>query len=438
MASNRTFKAAVLVIAALHVSLFAFYMHATVIRVPFWDMLSFVDSYITYNGSGHLWAYFWLPDNEHRSVWSRLLTAIDIRVFDGAGYAFQAASTICLLICPALLWRELRHSAIGRELSFFGGLLLLMLFLTTPIAVTCSVPMNGAYPQVVCFMILALTLLDGQSEIGKRWTIRRLAAFPAAMAAGFANAIGLLVWPLLLWAAWRGRLGWRWIAAIATVAALFAAVYFHGMDSSAPAPTPLVDVHSLAKLANYVITFMGLPWTRSPLLATPGWLAGAVLLVVGLATGLQHGILRQPADRLQRIAVGLILFSLGAAVMAAVGRASLAADVKVPVRYTILMVPLHAGLICLTLPFLVRHWNTQRRLLQACMLWLAALMLIQQIPAGHAATKESRTISTTVMRFVAGERDETMSHIVYPDLTVAARIFSTIKSHGIYRWMSIP
>jgi hypothetical protein len=426
------------IMAALHVSLFAFYMNATVIRVPFWDMLSFVDSYISYQDTGHLWAYFWLPDNEHRSVWSRVLTAIDIRVFDGAGYAFEVFSTICLVICPALLWWELRRSTIGREFSLVGGLLLLMLFLATPIAVTCSIAMNGAYPQAVCFMMLALTALDGRSESGERWPPRRLAALPAAIAASFGNAIGLLVWPLLLWAAWRGRLGWRWIAGIGTVAVLFGAIYFYSMDSSAPAAAKLIDVRSVVKAANYIITFAGLPWTRSPLIATPGWLAGGILLVVGVTTALHYGILRQPADRLQRIAVGLILFSLGAAVMAAVGRGDLADEVKVPVRYTVLMVPLHAGLVCLVLPIMARYWDAQGRLLRACMIGITAVTLIQQIPAGRAAAKQSRTINASVMRFVAGERDETMSHRVFPDLAVAARIFSTIKSHGLYGWMSIP
>jgi hypothetical protein len=222
------------------------------------------------------------------------------------------------------------------------------------------------------------------------------------------------------------------------VAVLFGAIYFYGMDSSAPAAAKPIDVRSVVKAANYIITFVGLPWTRSPLLATPGWLAGGILLVVGVMTALHYGILRQPADRLQRIAVGLILFSLGAAVMAAVGRGDLADEVKVPVRYTVLMMPLHAGLVCLVLPIMARYWDAQGMLLRACMIGITVVTLIQQIPAGRAAAKESRAINASVMRFVAGERDGTMSHRVFPDLSVAARIFATIKSHGLYGWMSIP
>jgi hypothetical protein len=437
--NSHVFRAALLATAALHVSLFTFYLNATIIRMPFWDMLSFVDSYISYRETNRLWAYLWLSDNEHRSVWSRLLTVIDISVFDGAGYSFQAFSTLCLVICPALLWRELRRSSLGTELSSIGGTLLLMLFLTTPIAVGCSVAMNGAYPQAVCFMMLALTLLDGRSESGERWSPRRISAFPAAMAASFGNGIGLLTWPLLLWAAWRGRLGWQWIAAIGTVAATFGAVYFHGMDlSSTPPTTTFKDVGSFVKVADYAVSFMGLPWTRSPLLAVPGRLAGAMLLVLGVVTTLHYGILRQPSDRLERIAVGLILFSLGAAAMAVVGRADQTATVKIPVRYTVLMAPLQAGLFCLMLRIMARHWTTQGRRLRPCLMGIGAVLLIQQIPAGRAAEKKSRAISANVMRFLAGNRDETMRQTVFPDLSIAAQTFSTVKSHGLYRWMANP
>ena len=98
--------AALRVITAIDLALFAWLLKASIIREPFWDMYSWVLHYLDYRRDGGWWAYLWAPHDVHRPVWIRLLTAFDIEVFSGVSYPFIVFATACHLVTAWLLWRE--------------------------------------------------------------------------------------------------------------------------------------------------------------------------------------------------------------------------------------------------------------------------------------------------------------------------------------------
>jgi hypothetical protein len=56
----------------------------------------------------------------------------------------------------------------------------------------------------------------------------------------------------------------------------------------------------------------------------------------------------------------------------------------------------------------------------------------------YAARAASTNITATVQRYIAGERDDTMSRIVFPDLAEADRIFARMGQRGLYCWLAGP
>jgi hypothetical protein len=184
-----------------------------------------------------------------------------------------------------------------------------------------------------------------------------------------------------------------------------------------------------------MLAYAGLPWTRSAALWGPGRAVGAVLLAAGAAAVLRLGFARPPLPRLERVCVGLIMFSLGTVVLASLGRVDQSEEVLVPVRYSVLMTPLQVGLLGL----LMRHASSIRSQhhVSLCLVGLACglLLVAVQIPAAYLAVSASRNITATVRRFVAGERDGTMSHIVFPDLAMADQILARMRRHGLYCWL---
>jgi hypothetical protein len=343
-------------------------------------------------------------------------------------------ATACQLLTAVLLSRELLRVGASRDLRHAGACLVVMLVLTSVSAVDCSIPIFGVYPPAVAFAVLALVLSDDAGGWHRLIAYRRTAALVAASAAGFGNAAGLTIWPILLWSAWRGRASVSWIAIVAGVGAGFVAIYVHGLPPPDAAANPLGSAAARVKMLEYLLTYMGLPWTRAAALAPLGRALGGLLLIVSVSVVLSRGLVRPVGGRLERLAVGLMLFSLASAVLAVLGRVDVDEEVKVPVRYAVLVAPLHVALLWLIVPWLDRQWlmRPKRRLLEAGMFVCALMLLVQQVVAGQAAIMRTRLMVTEIERFLAGERDADMTKIIYPDLDVAQHAVDVIRAADIY------
>jgi hypothetical protein len=409
-------------LAALDVALFAIVFAVTRVRQPFSDMLAWLGAYLRFRQTGDLFTYLLAFHNEHRLVWIRLLTIVDATGFHCSGLPFVVASTVALVVAAVLVTREMARGAQPALPWLFP-----MLFLTAANAIDCGVPINCVYPLTLVFVILSCTLFDGEAEASRGTTVRRSAAIGCAAAAGFANAVGLLAWPVLLWLAWRGEARAQWLALIGIVGAAYCAAYLHGMPAVIGSPQG-TEAASFTLVCGYLLAYLGLPLSRMASFPLPGRLLGLAMLAFGIYAVIRVGFLNRELTRAQRIATALVLFSLGGAAMAAVGRSKLADGIDVPVRYAVLVAPLHAGLLALALPWASRH----ARAALAGAVGLAAVLVVVQVVGGIAAMRAVGRMAAIVARYYAGERDPQMAKILYPDLQDADRVVAALRREGLF------
>jgi hypothetical protein len=384
----------------------------------------------------------------------RLLTAVDAEAFSGTSYPFIAFATACHIATAWLIWTRVRTDRPDAR----GGLLAclaVMLLLTAVAAVDCALPINGVYPQALAFIVGAFVLFDGTGA-GERLWWRRLAAMASAVAGAFANAAALAAWPILVWYSWRTRAGWRSSLAITAFGVLFSFAYLNGLPLAPVGDGGFDGRLSAAEIrqgASYLFSYLGLPWTRAAALAPAGQVVGAVLFLAGAASVVWYGWLRR-ADRLERLAVALIAFSLATACLAAAGRAdvesatgravagSSGSDVLVPVRYSVFVAPMHVGLLILGWPLVFSdrraritsstHVQISRREYMAAAV-LGIVLLVQQVASGQQAVATTRWLRAVLDRFAAGEQSDDMRAVVFIDLPQARRDFDAIRSAGLYR-----
>jgi hypothetical protein len=443
---GRAFTAAMTAIVILYLILFAWYFAATMIRRPYWDMFHYVLDYLGYPQQGGFLDYLWsqYTNSEHRQIWMRLMTAIDVGALRGTAYPFLVFASACVVGLALITAREIARAGLAAPLRQIGIFFVILLAFSTATVVDCSVAIEGIYPQTAAFATLTLTFAAAAGEGGPRawqcWT----GAIAAAIGAGLACTLGLLVWPILLWAAWRSMADWRWIAALALAASAFIALYLHGLHFSGEAAAALQGnavfyaSDHLRQTGDAFLTFLGLPWSRAPSLWLAGRIIGALLLVLSIAVLLRRGFLLSPRagaqGRLERFCLGLIAFSLATAAVAAIGRASVETEGILPVRYSVLMTPLHIGLLGLAL-----IWLSERNLLAGQWRWvrpatigLGLVFLVQQVAAGQAEATKAAIMNASIADFMAGKRDAAMTHIVYHDLDYAQQAVDEMRRRGLF------
>jgi hypothetical protein len=353
-------------------------------------------------------------------------------LFRGNTLPFLIFDLACFAALLGALLREVKSGVLPPGFGATVRLVIVLLLATSCIVIDCSVPALGSQIQTAAFFVLALVLLDGAGEEGRYAGARRIGALFAAVAAAFGLANGLMVWPVLLWAAWRGRLPWPWIAAIALTACAFAAAYVPGLPSSSAALS--FDPARLLQQADFVVRFLGLPWSHSSSLVWFGRGVGVAVFAAGAFAIVRLGIIDRRPSRLQRIAVGLLLFAFLMAAVAAVGRIDVDPNREMPIRYAIFPSLAHAGLLLAAVPWLSRVWALEsRRALQGAILGIAVLSMAQQVVAGRAAVAGTAEYTAQFHAFAAGQWAPEMLHFVYPDRAGAERGLAIVRSKGIYQ-----
>ena len=109
-------------------------------------------------------------------------------------------------------------------------------------------------------------------------------------------------------------------------------------------------------------------------------------------------------------------------------------DVLVPVRYSVLLTPLHAGLLWIATPVLSRLWSSERRQRApaAGLVGVSVLLLVAQVAAGQAAAANTSRMRAAIDRFVAGESDPEMTTVIDSDLGQARRELEIMQRAGVH------
>jgi hypothetical protein len=428
---DRFFLSLLGLIAVAYLVLFGYYLGATIIRVPVYDLIGFIMHYADFWLRGDWWGYLWIPHNEHRLIFTRLLLLADIDWFRGNAVPFILFGLLSLGVMIFVIIQEVMAADLPRGLRLILAAFVLLLLATSYIVVDCTMPALGQYVHTAASATLALVLLDGAGEGGRFADLRRALALIAAICAAFGIAGGLIIWPVLVCIAWRGGLSRGWIVTVTLVGAAFIALYVPGIKTHASPGT--LDAERILRMLDYAVRFLGLPWSHDASFVWFGRAAGAVILVAGLYFLLLRGLLGPPRSRLERIALGLMLFALLMAALAGAGRVDIATDREMPVRYSVFTAMGQIGLLLLLAPSLARLWEKRRRLLETIVLGVAMLLLAQQVVAGRAGAIVARQYTESYRQFAAGQWTPAMTQFVHPDRKIAEQGQAIVRKLGIYQ-----
>jgi hypothetical protein len=428
---DRFFLALLALIAIAYLVLFGYYLGATIIRVPVYDLIGFIMHYADFWLRGDWWGYLWIPHNEHRLIFTRLLLLVDIEWFRGNAVPFILFGLLCLAVMIYAIVGEVMTADLPRGLRLILAAFVVLLLATSYIVVDCTMPALGQYVHTAACATLALVLLDGAGEGGRFADLRRVLALVAGIAAAFGIAGGLIIWPVLVCIAWRGGLPRLWILAVILVGAAFIALYVPGIKTHASLGA--IDAERILRMLDYMIRFLGLPWSHDANFVWFGRAAGAVILAAGLYFLLARGLLAAPRSRLERIALGLMLFALLMAALAGAGRVDIATDREMPVRYSVFTAMGQIGLLLLLAPSLAPLWEARRRLLQVIVLGVVVLLLAQQVVAGRAGAAVARQYTESYRQFASGLWTPAMTQFVHPDRKIAEQGQAIVQKLGIYQ-----
>lgn len=401
---------------------FGYFLVRTKIRPPFMDMLDWIVSYLDFRDGGGLGSYLWAFHNEHHLVWIRILVAMDVAWFHGSGIAFIVAGTASLLASAAAIGLFIRRDDPSSDLMVRAAWLAPMLIVTSANAADCGVPMNAGYPIAVFFMIGSLVLFESESN----W--RRALALPIAAGAAFGNGVGLVIWPVLVWVSWRQRTGLIQTAAVALFGLLFIGAYTHGMPSTTPlaaaSRSDLFSAGGILKPVKYALAFLGLPFPYA--MANR---VGLAFLLAGLFAIARVSLVERANSRLNRLAAALILTTFGAAAIAAIGRAHLEPGVRIPLRYSVLVAPLHIGLLCFAIRGLGHRARTASG--QVAVTGFAAALLAMQFVIARPVIRVNDQMRLAIQAYYQGDRDPEVTRFVYPDAIKADRMIARMRDNGL-------
>lgn len=398
---------------AVGLALFAWVVARLLVCAPILDMVPLLADWMQ-SPNGVL-GTLWHPLNEHHVVWMRWLLTTDFRLTGGwpvLSGAVSVLSLACLAWVPA---RALLRSGLPRAVAQAGVAMIVLLVFAPPSAETTALAMNGVYPQGAGFAMLSLGAASTQ-----RWRT----AFALAVIAALGNGAALVLLPILPLLAWRGTAdrpapgaGLPTVIALTLAGLAFGLLYLRGLPAE-PHGLPQAMV-----ALRYVVATLGLPASRSGAFGWLGIAAGGVLGLLALAL-----LIRRPRDALGQLAQGGILFGLGVAALAAISRTEMAGGLPA-LRYTVLVLPLQIGVLCMMLPLVLR-W-AQPRAVATLLLALAVGLTVQSVLAARAMIAALAPSHDAVARFAAGDRAPELQPYVFPDLAEASRVWAMLASRGL-------
>jgi hypothetical protein len=412
-----------LALLALQLALAIYVLWRTAVLAPYSDEIDWIQRWRDLQAHGDWARYLLAPHNLHRQPWTYGLIAFDIQAFGGTNIPLILSGALAVGVMAWLLAREAAKAA-PPALALAAATLAAMLALMPGNVLDAATPICVDYTHGAVFAVLALVLAEGAPP---GLSARRLAALLAAMAAGLGDAAALAVWPVLVLGALRRR-EWAWLAAVLATGAVFVGLYLSGQGAAGggDAQAAFTDPLRAAKLS---LTYLALPWARLGL--GFAWVGGLLLGALGLAAALLRG--GREASRAERVAAGLILFSLGTAAMAGLGRSGAPDALNVPLRYGVLVTPLHVGLLILALPFAGELWRANRGAAEALVAAVLLLALAQNAVMAASVVRISDAYREAIADFRQGRRWPEAAVYVHPDLARAERAYAALARDGLFR-----
>ncbi len=364
------------------------------------------------------------------AVWCRLLTIATLQWPGGSVMPFILFGIVCFVVMIGGLVLEVMAAELPSAPRIAVAFMVVLLLATSFSAIDSATPMFGNFLHTCVFAVLALILWDGPGEKQRHGTARRVGALIAGVVASFGVNGGMLVLPVLVWTAWRGGFGWRWTVAALVVMAALPAVYFP-TEKSMPLVTTF-DGQTLLRICDYILRFFGLPWSHSPALVNAGRLIGLATILGGVFVIFRFSVIGRPRSRLERIAVGLLLFIFLLSGAITIGRLNTAPEREMPIRYAMFTSLAQVGLLLAAAPWLCRLWIGFRRpVVQVAALAVALLLLVQQVLGGQAGARVVEQYTAAYRAYESGNASGEQNRIVGTPVNVD-RALDFIHAHGLF------
>lgn len=413
-----------LTILALYLALAAYVLWRASVLTPFSDEIDWVQRWSDFQAHGDWAQYLLTPVNFHRIPLTFGLLAFDLQTLGGTNLPLIVSGALAVGGMAWLLAREAGKAA-PPPLALPAAALAAMLALMAGNVLDAATPICVNYTHGAVFAVLAMVLAEGGE--GRGLTLRRIAALAAAMVAGLGDAAALAVWPVFAFSAVRRR-DWQWLTAVVAAGAAFLLPYASGQggDTRTSAAAALADPLGAIRLA---LNYLMLPWTRLSL--GFAWVGGLLVATLGLAA-VAHGSSRY-ASRAERVAASFILFTLGTAAMAALGRSGMPDPLNVPLRYGVLVAPLHVGFLIFALPTAGVLWRANRGAAQALIAGVLLLAAAQNAVMALKVIRASDVVRTAIADFKAGVRTPEMLTFIHPNQAHAERVYAELARAGRFQ-----
>jgi hypothetical protein len=189
------------------------------------------DRWITLMRDHYGLGWFFAEHVDHRLVIARLFFTVDHLAFDGRGWFLIISSVVIQLVSGWMLWR-LAGRAYPQHSSerLMQGLVVVCCVLSAQQWVNFIWPFQVQFPLVYCAAAGALYALWKATE--QNWSRGWLAGSMAlAVVATYSMANGILVWLVMLIAAFWLGMPRKWMAAIGAGWVLVGVAYFYGWHS---------------------------------------------------------------------------------------------------------------------------------------------------------------------------------------------------------------
>lgn len=298
------------------------------VPLMFWDQWETASMYAELEAGTWQLNDWWKLHNEHRILFPRLVYLADLAWAGGSDVINLMSLMLVQLSHGYLLFRlVMKASPLPNPLRLAVGLA----FMAATIALIqvgnlrwgFQVAFVGVY--AAASGAIALTVRADKSGVGVL-----AAAIALALVATFCMANGLLIWPIMVWAAVLAGAGRKSIVSIAAAGVAAFAAYLVGYETPAHHAPPLASLQQPDQLILYLVTYLG-----NPLQSLGHGVAktlGALALAYVLAVSIQLWRERQPMHaRLALAAIALFVVLSGA--MTAVGRIGFGVDQALEGRY---------------------------------------------------------------------------------------------------------
>jgi hypothetical protein len=299
--------------------------------LPHWDEWQIFD----YFARSNTWSlgWLWAQHNEHRIFFPKIFYLIDIEFFRGTQVFLLASIWLIQLLQVILLGTSLRVLGGLRGAAWRTGVGLIAFCIFCPTQyenLVWGFQVQFVLPAVMLTLSLMSLLLFWRDGSQRSWLLA--VSIAAATVATFSLANGMLLWPLLLFAALLLRMKRLTVLEIFVSATVNIGLYFYHYRTPEPHESFALSLQSFLKVAEYVVVYFGSTWVRHSSGAITMF-AGVIGVCAAIAVMLHTLRKRQRAAPFVLLLSLLMLFCLVTAGITSSGRLHLGLEQASASRY---------------------------------------------------------------------------------------------------------